>query len=62
MIHGSRPRTVMRKRARHLLLAVTLVGVCSLQGCATSLETLGLGIGMGVAGTIGLVTCAISCR
>lgn len=62
MIHGSRPSTVMRNRARHFLLAITLVGVCSLQGCATSLETLGLGFGMGVAGAVGLVTCAISCR
>lgn len=62
MIHDSRPRTVMRKRARHLLLAITLAGAGSLQGCASSIETLGLGVGLGVAGVIGLATCALSCR
>jgi hypothetical protein len=62
MIHNNRPRTMMRKRARHFLLAITLVCVGSLQGCATSLETLGLGVGIGLAGAAGLLTCAISCR
>ncbi|MGF6571221.1 MULTISPECIES: hypothetical protein [Paraburkholderia] len=62
MILDSRPRTAMRNRGRHFLLAITLVCVGSLQGCATSLETLGLGAGIGVAGAVGLLTCAISCR
>lgn len=62
MIQGSRPRTIMRHRARHVLLAITLVCVCSLQGCASSLETLGLGVGLGVAGAVGMITCAITCH
>jgi hypothetical protein len=62
MIHDSRPRTVMRNRTRHGLLAITLACICSLQGCATSLETLGLGVGIGIAGAVGLVTCAVTCR
>jgi hypothetical protein len=53
---------MMRKRARHFLLAITLVCVGSLQGCATSIETFGLGVGIGLAGAAGLLTCAISCR
>jgi hypothetical protein len=62
MIHDNKPRTMMRRRVRHFLLAITLVGAGSLQGCATSIETLGLGVGIGLAGAAGLLTCAISCR
>jgi hypothetical protein len=61
MIHG-RSRTALRKHARHFLLTITLGSVCCLQGCATSIETLGLGVGIGIASTIGMATCAITCR
>jgi hypothetical protein len=62
MMHGSRYGTVVRNGARRLLLTTMLAGVCGLQGCATSLETFGLGAGVGFFGTIGLLTCAIGCH
>jgi hypothetical protein len=62
MIHGSRHGKVVRNQARRLLLAVTLACACGLQGCATSLETFGLGAGVGIVGAFGLIGCAIGCR
>ncbi|CAB3806315.1 hypothetical protein [Paraburkholderia caffeinilytica] len=62
MIHSSRHRRVARNPARQILLAAALAVVCSLQGCATSLETFGLGAGVGIAGAFGLISCAIGCH
>jgi hypothetical protein len=62
MIHGSRYSTVVRNRVRRFLLAATLACACGLQGCATSLETFGLGAGVGIVGAFGLLGCAIGCR
>jgi uncharacterized membrane protein len=62
MIHSSRHCLVARNRARQILLVAALAFACSLQGCATSLETFGLGVGMGVAGAFGLISCAIGCH
>jgi hypothetical protein len=63
MNHGSRDGTVgVRKRVRQGLFAATLVCACALQGCATSLETFGLGAGVGIVGAFGLISCAIGCR
>ena len=62
MIHGSRYSPVVCKRVRCLLLAATLACACGLQGCATSLETFGLGAGVGIVGAFGLLGCAIGCR
>lgn len=62
MNHSSRHCLVARNHVRQILLAATLVFACSLQGCATSLETFGLGAGVGIAGAFGLISCAIGCH
>jgi hypothetical protein len=62
MNHGNRYGTMVQKRVRRCLLAVTLASVCGLQGCATSLETFGLGAGVGIVGAFSLLGCAIGCR
>ncbi|NKJ50440.1 hypothetical protein CIC12_27705 [Burkholderia sp. SG-MS1] len=63
MNHGSRyGRVLKRERVRRWLFAATLVCACGLQGCATSLETFGLGAGVGIVGALGALGCAIGCR
>jgi hypothetical protein len=63
MNDGSQCGTVvMRKRVRRWLFAATLVCTCGLQGCATSLETFGLGAGVGIVGALGALGCAIGCH
>ncbi|CAB3639300.1 hypothetical protein LMG24238_00128 [Paraburkholderia sediminicola] len=62
MIHSSRRCLVARNRVRQILLVTALAFACSLQGCATSLETFGLGAGVGIAGAFGLLGCAIGCH
>ncbi|MDE1181920.1 hypothetical protein [Paraburkholderia sp.] len=44
------------------LIAIAMVAACSLGGCATTLETFGLGVGVGVVGAISTVVCAIGCH
>jgi hypothetical protein len=43
-------------------MVATLACACGLQGCATSLETFGLGAGVGIVGAFSLFGCAIGCR
>ncbi|MFM0120551.1 hypothetical protein P0D73_17020 [Paraburkholderia sp. RL18-101-BIB-B] len=43
-------------------MVATLACACALQGCATSLETFGLGAGVGIVGAFSLLGCAIGCR
>ena len=62
MIHSSRHSQLARNRTRQLLMVAALAGVCGLQGCATSLETFGLGAGVGIVGAFSLLGCAIGCR
>lgn len=62
MVRPSRCGVTSSKTVRQLLLVVILAGVCGLQGCATSLETLGLGLGLGAAGAVGGAVCMISCH
>lgn len=62
MIHSSRHSLVAHNQARRIILAVALAFACSLQGCATSLETFGLGAGVGIASAFGLIGCAIGCH
>jgi hypothetical protein len=62
MIHSSRYSRPVRSRARQLLMVATLACACGLQGCATSLETFGLGAGVGIVGAFSLLGCAIGCR
>ncbi|HYS66286.1 MAG TPA: hypothetical protein VEN30_21090 [Paraburkholderia sp.] len=62
MIHGTRHRLVIRARARQLLWVSALAFACGLQGCATSLETFGLGAGVGIVGAFSLLGCAIGCH
>jgi hypothetical protein len=47
---------------RQLLLTGILSAACGLQGCATSLETFGMGLGLGAAGAVGGAVCMISCH
>ncbi|RFU44977.1 hypothetical protein D0B32_24825 [Paraburkholderia sp. DHOC27] len=47
---------------RQVLLIAILILACSLQGCASSFETLGLGLGLGAAGAVGGAICMISCH
>ncbi|CAB3785488.1 hypothetical protein [Paraburkholderia fynbosensis] len=53
---------LMRKRFQRWLFAATLICAGGLQGCATSLETFGLGAGVGIVGALGALGCAIGCR
>ncbi|MGF6770437.1 hypothetical protein P3T18_002916 [Paraburkholderia sp. GAS199] len=53
---------VLRTGARRALLVSALSLACGLQGCATSLETFGLGAGVGIVGAFSLLGCAIGCR
>jgi hypothetical protein len=62
MVHPSRCGVTSLRTMRQLLLIVVLAGVCGLQGCATSLETFGLGLGLGAAGAVGGAVCMISCH
>ena len=64
MIHNGQPhRQAARAGARRFLLAAALAFACGLQGCATSIETFGLGAGVGIVGAFGLIGCAIGvCR
>lgn len=62
MMRGSLYGALMRNPLRRLLLAALLASVCGLQGCATSIETLGLGIGIGAVGAVGAIGCAIGCH
>ncbi|MFM0057707.1 hypothetical protein [Paraburkholderia phytofirmans] len=43
-------------------MVTALAWACALQGCATSLETFGLGAGVGIVGAFSLLGCAIGCR
>lgn len=47
---------------RRVLIAGTLASACLLQGCATTLETFGLGVGVGVIGAVSTIACAIGCH
>jgi len=62
MVPGSQFSGVVRKTVRHLVLVGVLAVACGLQGCATSLETLGLGVGLGAAAAVGGLICAIGCH
>jgi len=62
MIHRSRYSRPARSCTRQLLMVATLACACALQGCATSLETFGLGAGVGIVGAFSLLGCAIGCR
>jgi len=62
MIHSSRHSRLARSHIRQLLMVAALAGACGLQGCATSLETFGLGAGVGIVGAFSLIGCAIGCR
>lgn len=62
MIHSSRTSRPVRSRTRQLLMVTALACACGLQGCATSLETFGLGAGVGIVGAFGLLGRAIGCR
>ncbi|MGI4859686.1 MAG: hypothetical protein ACRYHA_22740 [Janthinobacterium lividum] len=53
--------SAVAKTVRHVVVLVALVAVCGLQGCATRVETLGLGIGLGAVGTVAGVSCVLTC-
>ena len=58
----SRCGAMSSKAVRQLLLGALLTVVCGLQGCATSLETLGLGVGLGALGVAGGAVCMLACH
>jgi hypothetical protein len=62
MVHSSRYSQIARNRIRQVLMVTALAWACALQGCATSLETFGLGAGVGIVGAFSLLGCAIGCR
>ncbi len=62
MVQPSRSNAMSSRAVRQLLLIAILTVVCGLQGCANSLETLGLGLGLGAAGAVGGAVCMISCH
>jgi hypothetical protein len=62
MVRPSRCGVTSSRTVRQVLLVVILTFVCGLQGCASSLETFGLGLGLGAAGAVGGAVCMISCH
>ncbi|MGA7782126.1 MAG: hypothetical protein WCA85_31050 [Paraburkholderia sp.] len=62
MVRPSQSGATSSKAVRQLLLVAILTVVCGLQGCANSIETLGLGLGLGAAGAVGGAVCMISCH
>lgn len=62
MVRPSRCGAISSKAVRQLLLVGILTVVCGLQGCATSLETFGLGLGLGAVGAVGGAVCMLSCH
>ncbi|MEC5404528.1 hypothetical protein VOM14_02955 [Paraburkholderia sp. MPAMCS5] len=62
MIETSQASRAARRTIRPLVLAAAVALIFSLQGCATSLETFGLGAGVGMIGAFGLLGCAIGCH
>lgn len=47
---------------RKFLVSLALLSlVCTCSGCATTIGNIGLGLGLGVAGTIGGIYCALAC-
>jgi hypothetical protein len=62
MIDASQANDAGRRAIRQLALASAVTLVLSLQGCATSLETFGLGAGVGIVGAFSLLGCAIGCH
>lgn len=61
-MYGRLVRALTRNPVRRALLVATVAAACGLQGCATSLETLGLGLGLGAVGALGALGCAIGCH
>ncbi|WP_025597027.1 hypothetical protein [Burkholderia sp. WSM2230] len=62
MTETSQFNNAVPRRARQFALAAAVVVMFSLQGCATSLETFGLGAGVGIVGAFSLLGCAIGCH
>jgi hypothetical protein len=62
MVCRRQSRNAARTTARRIVLIGALAALCSLQGCATSLETFGLGAGLGAAGALGALICAVGCH
>jgi len=52
----------MPRAIRQATLVAAMAVLLSLQGCATSLETFGLGAGVGIVGAFSLLGCAIGCH
>jgi hypothetical protein len=62
MMDASQSSQAGRRGIRQLVLATAIGMVFTLQGCATSLETFGLGAGVGIVGAFSLLGCAIGCH
>ncbi|MFM0195755.1 hypothetical protein PQQ65_21850 [Paraburkholderia strydomiana] len=62
MIDTTHANSAMRHSIRRILLIPAVTILFSMQGCATSLETFGLGAGVGIVGVFGLLGCAIGCH
>ncbi|CAG9220947.1 conserved exported hypothetical protein [Paraburkholderia tropica] len=46
---------------RTLALLTMCVALAGLNGCATAIGNIGLGVGLGVAGTVSAIYCALAC-
>lgn len=62
MTGTSRFNNAAPRKVRQFALAAAVVVLLGLQGCATSLETFGLGAGVGIVGAFSLLGCAIGCH
>ncbi|WP_027798111.1 hypothetical protein [Paraburkholderia dilworthii] len=51
-----------QRTIRHLVLAAAVAVLFGVQGCASSIETFGLGAGVGIVGAFSLLGCAIGCH
>ncbi|MFM0739386.1 hypothetical protein PQQ51_19270 [Paraburkholderia xenovorans] len=53
---------IIRTGARRIMFAVAFALTFGLQGCASSLETFGLGAGVGIVSAFSALGCAVGCH
>jgi hypothetical protein len=58
----SRPAFLSRFQTRVLSLSLVLFATMPLQGCATTVENIALGAGLGAVGTVSALGCLLTCQ
>jgi hypothetical protein len=55
-------RSVFYGAFRRLVFAALVASVMSLQGCATAVENIAVGAGLGAVGTVAALGCMLTCQ